>query len=449
MKWFIFLLGLSISHSGLCQGIFHLKTDKPLSMKFEVVNNVVLVPVKINGISFSFLLDTGVKETILFAHADDSLYLHNQNKMRFHGIGIEEGIDGILSTGNLVDVGDIAVDSLHWIYVVQAAALDISSDIGAAINGILGSKFFKSFAVKFDYPKRRLTLYPPGYDYGDVIKKYKAAPLALENDRPYIQADMRSGDLWISGKMLVDLGNTDPLMLFPFLLPGFSVKSPFVEEYIGRGFNGAIHGKRNRIRSVMLQDFTLNYPIVAYPDSNAVFMSKLAKGRIGSIGSQLLQRFHLLIDYHRETLYLKKNRNFAKPFLLNMAGIDIKHDGMVWSKEAVTALPKQDKNDPLLGGTDRGVTINLSNHGLQYSFVLRPVYRVVGVRQNSPAEKAGVAVGDELLRINGTAAGKLSLSKIMSKLQSHPGDILRLTLQRGDNVYQTRFQLVDPIPYAQ
>lgn len=112
-----------------------------MSFKFEMVNHLALVPVTINGIEFSFLMDTGVKETILFANAEDSLYLHNQNKIKFQGIGIGEGVDGIISTGNIVDVGGVAVDSLHWLYVVQGEDLDMSSSVGVGINGILGSGF--------------------------------------------------------------------------------------------------------------------------------------------------------------------------------------------------------------------------------------------------------------------------------------------------------------------
>ncbi|MFD1770229.1 PDZ domain-containing protein [Sphingobacterium suaedae] len=446
MRWYIYLLLIGFPFRVCGQGVFQLTEEKPTSLKFELINNIILVPVTINGITFSFLLDTGVKETILFAHADDSLYLKNQNKMRFHGIGIEEGIDGILSTGNVVEVGKAAVDSLHWIYVIQASELDISSDVGVAINGILGSKFFNSFAIQVDYTRQRLTLYPPGYDYSRPVRKFAINKLEIENERPYLQAKMRVDDVWIDGKMLIDMGNTDPLMLFSFLLPGFKIKLPYVEEYIGRGFNGAIHGKRNRIEKVMLGDFVLDYPIVAYPDSNAVFMSKLARNRIGSIGSQVLQRFHLLIDYQNQLLYLKKNKNFRKPFLLNMAGMDLKHDGMIWSKELVKVTPKKKKEDKF-HGADQGITINLENDNVQYNFVLRPMYKVAGLRKGSPAEQAGIRVGDTLLKINGTAAGSLSLAKIMSKLQSHPGDVLRLTLQRGTEIYQARFPLVDPIPF--
>lgn len=444
VRWYIGILFMCIPCIARPQGVFQIREDKPVSFKFELINNVVLVPLIINGMPFSFLLDTGVKETILFANTEDSLYLHNQNKTKFRGIGIEDGVDGILSTDNIVEVGEVAVDSLHWIYVIQGTELDISSDVGVAINGILGSRFFNSFAVQVDYQKKRMTLYPPGYNYKRAVRKYEHADLTIENDRPYMTANILMDTIWTEGKMLVDMGNTDPLMLFAFLLPDFHIKKPYVEEYIGRGFNGVVYGKRNRIRSVTLRDFTLNYPIVSYPDSNAFFMSKLAENRIGSIGSQVLQRFHLLIDYQQKALYLRRNRHFTKPFMLNMAGIDIRHDGMTWSRELVVpkARPKEEK-----GKLSQGITIDLANDAFQYSFVLRPTYRIAGIRKNSPAAEAGIQAGDMLLKVNGKSTSRLTLSKIMSILQSRPGETLKLTLQRGEEEYDTRFQLIDPIPF--
>ncbi|WP_437918954.1 PDZ domain-containing protein [Sphingobacterium sp. LRF_L2] len=446
MKHLICLWFICISFQGYGQGFFKLMDDGPLSLKFELVNNIILIPVKINGVPLTFLLDTGVKETILFAQADDSLMLKNQNKMRFHGIGTEGGVEGILSKGNTVEVGDVAIDSLHWLYVIHATDLDLSSDIGVAINGIIGSKFFNSFAVKIDYIKEKITLFPPGYDYTRIIRRYRAANLQVENERPYVQVRWLADNEWMAGKVLLDLGNTDPIMLFPFVLKNHVVRSPYVEEYIGRGFNGVIYGKRNRIRKVVLEDFTLDYPIVAYPDSNAVFLSKLARNRVGSIGSQVVQRFHILIDYERRIFYLDKNRHFKKPFLMNMAGVDIKHDGIEWVRELVSVSSNSPNERSSLAGNNE-IKVNLSNSGLQYKFVLKAIYKISGLRKNSPAANAGVCADDILLKINGMEVGNLTLSKINSKLQSHPGDTLKLTLKRNEKVFTTTFRLVDPIPY--
>ncbi len=411
-----------------------------------MVNNLVLVPVTINGIKFSFLMDTGVRETILFANTEDSLYLHNQKKIKFEGIGIGEGVDGVISTGNIVDVGGVAVDSLHWLYVVQGEDLDMSSSVGVGINGILGSRFFNSFPIKIDYIRSRLTIYPPGYDYSSEVQRYEAIPIELYNYRPYIQGNIQVDDQWIRGKMLIDMGNTDAFMLLAFLLPDFIVREPYVEEYIGRGFNGVIYGKRNRIQKASVQGIEFDYPIVAYPDSNAVYMARLVSGRIGSIGNQSLQRFHVLMDYKDKRFYLRKNKWFGKPFLLNMAGIDVKHDGMIWIKEIINVeVPKPEPLGML--GEDQGMTINLTNSQVQYIFALKPSYKIEGVRKDSPAALAGAQEGDTLLKINGTHTGNLTLAKILSKLQTKPGDGVQLLLQRGDEKIRVRFRLTDPIPY--
>ncbi len=444
MKSIICLLCICFSSYSWAQGIFRLPDRKPHSFHFELINNIVLVPVTINGIEFTFLLDTGVKETILFAQANDSLYLHNKNKMTFHGMGSGEGIEGLLSTDNVVKVGNVAIDTLHWIYVIQASDLDISSNIGVAINGILGSKFFNSFPIHIDYTKSKITLYPPGYDYSDMRKGYQKTAIRIENERPYIRAKIQVDQEWMEGKMLIDMGNTDPMMIFSFLLPHFTIKAPYVDEYLGRGINGAIYGKRNRVRKSAIAGFELAYPIVSYPNSDAIIKDRLTKNRIGSIGNQTLQRFHLFMDYAREEMYWKKNKWFKKPFLLNMAGMDVQHTDMIWTEEKIP-IPRTKKQEE--DRMEHGITIYLSDHHFQYNFVLKPQYKVAGVRKNSPAEKAGVQVDDILLKINGTPAQNLSLSKIMTRLQSHPGDEIRLTVQRGEEIKNIRFHLVDPIPY--
>ena len=446
MKTICFLISLLWASWSYAQGLFTLTEDRPLSFKFELVNHVVLVPVTINGIEFTFLLDTGVKETILFAHTDDSLYLHNQNKIKFQGIGIEEGVDGIVSTGNRVDVAGVAVDSLHWLYVIQGDDLDISSSVGVGINGILGSRFFSSFPIKMDYVRSRGTIYPRGHDYSREVRRYQSIPMEIERDRPYIEGSILTGSDQIEGKMLLDMGNADAFMLFGFLLPDFKIDEPFVEEYIGQGFNGAIYGKRNRARKATLHDIELDYPIVAYPDSNSVYMARLATDRIGSVGNQVLRRFHLLLDYEKEVLFLRRNKEFGKPFLLNMAGLDVKHDGMTWVKEMVSAAAQKSERNGL-AGEGQGVTINLSNDRFQYRFVLKPSYVVAGLRKGSPAAQAGVQEGDVLLKINGTNAGNLTLARILARLRTKPGDQVRLLLQRGEEEVNVRFRLIDPIPY--
>lgn len=428
------------------QGIFRLDAPKPQSFKFEIVNNAVLVPVIINGMPFTFLLDSGVKETILFAWTEDAHYLHNPNKVTFRGLGEGADIEGMLSISNHIEVGGVAIDTAHAVYVIQAEDLDIANDIGTTINGILGAKFFNSFPFAIDYIKSRITIFPLGYDYNRRVRRYKQTALHLNNERAYIEATVNFENDTVSGKFLLDMGNTSPLMLFPATLPHLRITAPYIYEYLGRGINGPIHGKRNRAQKLDIYPFELKHPIVSYPDTNTVSADRLMPGRIGSIGNQVLQRFHLVVDYAREKIYWKKNRNYGQPFLLNMAGMDLRHDGMIWVRELVRQAPVK-RERFLSEGHDQGVTIHFLNNQFQYNFVLKPQYVVSGIRKDSPADRASVKVGDELLKINGKAAANLNLSKIMNILQSRPHDEIRLEIRRDDQIIRVSFLLEDPIPY--
>ena len=58
---------------GFSQGKFIVlnakKTDK---IRFKLINNLIVIPVEVNGVELSFLLDTGVSKTILFNYLDIS-----------------------------------------------------------------------------------------------------------------------------------------------------------------------------------------------------------------------------------------------------------------------------------------------------------------------------------------------------------------------------------------
>lgn len=44
--------------------------NKKVSIPFKLINNLIFIPIKVNGIELNFLLDSGVEETILFSLED-------------------------------------------------------------------------------------------------------------------------------------------------------------------------------------------------------------------------------------------------------------------------------------------------------------------------------------------------------------------------------------------
>ena len=391
--------------------------------------------VKLNGEPLSFLLDNGVKETLLFGEID-SLRLKNTSSFYFKGLGISKSIEGKMSRHNLIEVGGV-VDSSHHLYVVTDSAFNLSKNIGVHIHGILGSSFFRNNVVAIDYIKRKITFVRNVDDLDIKLEKYHSYPIMIENDRSYVFAGFQTAiEQYQDKKMLLDLGNSDPMMIFEQEIPNYTVTKPAIREYLGFGFNGAVYGFKNRITKLQFGDHTINYPIVSYPDTNTYDSNRLAIERVGSVGNQILSRFYIIFDYPNNTVYLRKNKNFNKPYVLDMSGLEVVHEGFEFIKHRVTNFIER--------GDDGGTTINLSAE-VNYLIELHSTFIIDQVRPNSPAEQAGVLGGDKLLKINGRRVGKMKLQDIKNKLQAGQDKEIKLQILRGEKMMNIGFRLVDPL----
>tara|TARA_B100000809_G_C15129214_1_gene527644 strand:- start:2474 stop:2791 length:318 start_codon:yes stop_codon:yes gene_type:complete len=87
-------------------------------MSFKLINNLVVIPVEVNGIKLAFLLDTGVSSTIMFSLSEiDSLELNDTNSIRLRGLGEGGSIPALKINHNRIKVGDVT-DIDHTVFVV-------------------------------------------------------------------------------------------------------------------------------------------------------------------------------------------------------------------------------------------------------------------------------------------------------------------------------------------
>jgi hypothetical protein len=419
--------------------LWHLPDDKKNeTIPFELINNMIIVSVTLNTETLSFILDNGVKETLLFGEVD-SLRLKNTSTFVFQGFGVGQPIKGLMSRHNKLEIGNI-VDTSHHLYVITDTAFNLSKNIGVHIHGILGSSFFRNNVLAIDFIKKKLTFSRNVEDLGIKVSKYKTYPISIENDRAYSFVSLKSrNQSYQKQKLLLDLGNSDPMMLFDREMQDYTINTPFIRDYLGYGFNGAVFGLKNRIDEMLLGDYTVHLPIVSYPDSLSYDANKLAKNRVGSIGNQILSRFYLIFDYPNNTIYLRTNKNFRKPYTIDMSGLEIVHEGFEFVKHRVTNFSR--------GAENGGTTINFSTE-VNYLIELHANYVIDQVRPNSPAERAGVQVGDKLLRINGRKVGKMKLQDIKQKLQAGQDKSVRIEIERVEQKKTVEFRLEDPLAIA-
>ncbi|WP_027379026.1 PDZ domain-containing protein [Chryseobacterium daeguense] len=439
LKFFFLIFFLSILADAQEQNSFEIQDEKKTVIPFKSISNLIFIPVNINGAELTFLLDTGVAETSIFSLENQELKLQNLEKIRFSGLGGSASIDGFRSDNNIGKIGKSFINHSLTLFIIVNQEFNISSHVGIPVNGIIGYHFFKNHPVIIDYSSKKITIYNDRELFNKKIKKFEEFSISIEKNKPYLFADIEMTNEKKSSKLLIDLGNSDPIWLFPKLIKDFVYNRPNIDDFLGRGFNGDIYGKRSRIHNFYLGTFKFEKPLTAMPDEYSIQHVNLVENRKGSVGGDIMRRFTVAFDYPNQKMYLKKNRNFDDPFHFNMSGLDFRQDGMEWTKDMVN-LPTKNKETPSGG-------IEILNNSLQYNFVLKPIFSIAGVRKDSPAAKAGLKKDDKLISINGKKTADMTMEKIIEMMKSEEGKTINMLILRKNQEMTLSFTLEDPIPY--
>lgn len=437
---FLKIIFLLLSTLFFSQGGFEISNLKKAVIPFKLINNLVFIPVNINGVDLTFLLDSGVNETILFSLDNKEVNFNDIEKIKFSGLGESMDIEGLKSENNIVTIGKDYKDQQHMVFIILDESINFSSHVGIPVNGIIGYHFFKNHPIEINYTKKKMIVYNNEKAINQRKKRFTEFPLSIEENKPYMMADVEMTDQKVSSKMLVDLGNSDAVWLFPKVIENFEYNRPNIEDYLGRGFNGDIFGKRSRIHSLSLGKYEFEQPLTAMPDEYSIQNLKIVPNRKGSIGSDILRRFTVIFDYPDKKLLLKKNKNYYDPFQFNSSGLDIQQDGMTWEKDVVTFETKKTIF------SEKNQTIENPETFL-YNFVLKPKFTVAGCRKDSPCFVAGIRKNDQLISINKKKVGDMSMEKINGYFKEGDGKKIFLEIERNEQLLNITITLEDPIPY--
>jgi C-terminal processing protease CtpA/Prc len=118
---------------------------------------------------------------------------------------------------------------------------------------------------------------------------------------------------------------------------------------------------------------------------------------------------------------------------LNKSGIELAHNGVRVVKQVERSL-----KTPRANTQAKNNTIILDP---KYKLSLQPAFAIVELRQGSPAELAGLRVGDVVLTINGKQTYELSLQEIMQVFYDYHGKRIKMKIDRNGAVQIYNFQL--------
>lgn len=375
-----------------------------IEIPFRLIHNLIIIPLYINDSdTLHFILDTGVKTTLITElETRDSFKFKVSQTITVAGMGSGEPTKALHSWDNTISMHGVEGKNQD-ILILKENELFLSKSMGTEINGIIGYDFFKSFIVEINYSRRKLTLRKPG----NLKLKSNGAtiPLKIVRSKPYVPAIIfLDNGHQQEIQFLLDLGASFACSIFDFLDDSIYIPEPNVETVLGKGLNGPIKGRIGRIIGMKLGSYHLNQPVIAFPDSNSVTFSEKRINYKGSIGSDILTRFNVIISYTDGILYIKKNRYYAKPFTFNTSGIDI---------------------------------IKVRSRF--------PTYEVDFVRKGSPADSAGILYGDIIQMVNGKPVTEFRFQELIELLNSNPGRRIYIRIMRNGKIIDYRLELRDII----
>ncbi len=402
MKHFLTIGLILFFHTTLAQFIgFEINSSTGrTSFPFKRINNLIIIPVTLNNtLPLHFILDTGVRTTILTDRTiSDIVNISYDKVVTISGVGHIRELNAYLA-GN-ISLSMPGIDGHgQSLIVLEEDYLELRNHLGTNVYGIIGYEFFNRFVVKIDYTQQLVTVYDP--EVFRPGRKYSEVPFTIEQGRPYIQVSItQQNDTVIHPKLLIDSGASHGLLLETDTDERISLPENHLQTIIGWGLGGELAGNLGRIRRLLFSQYEFSDVLVSFTEDYSDKETSLLTGRNGSIGGELLSRFTTIFDYGSNKLYLRPNRSYRHPFEFNMSGIDLVAEGFDYN-----------------------------------SFI------IINVVVGSPAYEAGIRNGDQIIVINGRSASDFNLTEINGILRSQPGNKINLIIKRENHNSKVSFKL--------
>ncbi|MBS1729159.1 MAG: aspartyl protease family protein [Bacteroidetes bacterium] len=336
------------------------------SIPFKILTGgIIIVNAKFDDKddTLHFVFDTGSGGISLDSATTDKLKIP-----RVKSDKIVKGIAGNIQV-------DFAYDHTLHFYGLSVEHLDfhinnydiLTASYGIRIDGIIGYSFLRRYIVMINYDKHMMDIYSPGaldYPKGGYVLKPQFSTLARldvniqDNNRILTKYYFDTG-AGLCMLLSEDLVQDSALFkkrrkFYPTQAEGLGGKKTMYLTYIKDIKVGPY-----RFKDVPVYVFDDTYKVTSYPQTG------------GLIGNDILRRFNIILNYPKQEIFIKPNKNFSDSFDYSYTGLGIYLiNGAITITDIMKGSPAE-KAGFKIGDVILGVGSNFSNNILAYKTLLQ------------------------------------------------------------------------------
>jgi predicted aspartyl protease len=336
----------------------------------------IVLTAQLNGVAADVVLDSGAGGIVLDRGLADRLGLKAQQG--FTAVGVTGSAQGAVAQGVTITLNNLTVRTS------QSTIFDltqVSAAAGRPVLAIVGRDLLGTLVADIDFPRKRLAFY--GRDGEPRIQGGTDIPLTVGNFR------LREIPVSIEGRppiqAVFDLGSDTPVYLSPAyaaqagLLAGKATSTSLSAGVEGMEENRVAVVETVKIGHTLVHEVPIEVPRNWNQSADAF------------VGLPILRRFRLVIDFSHDRLTI-------------VPDADAVNDAFRKDRSGIGAMP--------------------SNGRLT----------IIHIAEHSPAEAAGLRVGDEITSINGQQIDAEYIKRRPREGSKPAGTIFSLTLKDGRNV---------------
>lgn len=386
-------------------GLDLLDGNKKQRFYFQYVQGFILIEVRYGHFfPMKFIYDTGAQNTIIFDYASAGLSpLNYDRQILITGADLSFQMKAQIGRGAIFKIQDLPTVKRD-IIILHEDFLELEEIIGQKVHGIMGSDFFKGLIIELNFKKGYIEIYHPQKFNYKMVEDYEKLDVFYSEGKPYVNTVVNiHGRDSINAKLLIDTGAALGLLLHNDTHPSLTLPEKTIRGSLGKGLSGDLTGYIGKINSFSLGKYKFNNLVTYYQQYNKLIFGDTSYiRRNGILGTYLLDRFSVFLDYARSDLYIKAIKNYDKKF-------------------------KYDKSGLVVFATGK----NLNE------------YVINDVIDGSPAYEAGLLPGDKIIKMGWRRKSFLTLEKISKILSSDKDKEIKIKVKRGEEKRTFSFTLKD------